>query len=1222
MKKQNVMGAGQIKVLCAFSAACTFAFPSLTLAEVGLVAAYTFNEGSGTTVADVSGNNNTGALGSGITWSAQGKFGNALTFNGAGSVTVPHAASLNLTTGMTLEAWVFPTTASTSDRSPTVVLKEYVDGQLSVYGFGTGPSPDGPADAFYGPDAFFMDTTGIPRGINAPPNLPLNAWSHLAATYDAATSILSVYVNGVLRTSQGLSDGSITTSIGPVRIGGNNVLPGAFFQSLIDEVRIYNRALSQSEIQTDMNTPVAPPVPDTTSPTATTGLTATVTSTSQIDLAWSAATDNVGVTGYRVERCQGVGCTIFAQVATSSGTSFSDTGLTPATSYGYRVRAADAAGNLGAYSNIRSATPPATDTTPPTAPAGLTATAVTSSQVNLSWTPSTDNLGVTSYQVERCQGAGCTTFSQIATPSQTSYSNFGLTAATSYSYRVRAVDAAGNLGPYSVVSVTTQAADTTPPTAPSGLTATAVNGKRIDLNWTASTDNVGVNVYNLERCQGASCTNFAQIRSPVPASFIDDTVSAGNTYRYRVRAADGSANLGAYSNIASATTPIDTTPPTAPSGLTATAVNSSQINLTWTASTDNLGVDIYEVYRCQGASCTNFVLVSSPRVTSAIDTGLAAATTYRYKVRAKDVALNPSAYSSILSVTTQATDTTPPSVPSGLTGSVTSSQVNLSWTASTDNVAVTGYRIERCQGASCSTFAQIGTSTIVSFSDTGVTAATSYSYRVRAADAAGNLSVYSNIISVTIQAADTTAPTAPTGLAATAASASQINLTWTASTDDVGVTGYQVDRCQGAGCTTFAQVATSTGTSFNDTGLAPSTSYSYQVRAADAAGNISANSSIATATTQAPPDTTAPTAPTGLSATAVSTTQINLAWTASTDNVAVTGYRVERCQGTGCTNFVEIAAPTATSFNDMNIATATNYAYRVRASDAAGNLSAYSNVVSAMANAVFLTVTSPAAGAVIASDTVTVSGTFSGPSNTGIAVNGVVAVIIGDTFVASSVPLQAGANTLTVTLTTPNNQTATQTLSLSSTGPALIEVLASPTHGVAPLPVTFTINNRTGNAIQSVQANYSGAGSFASVDPRTLSNSYTASGIYQATFIITDSTGATYQQTVPISVQDTAQIDQMLQTAWWGFTTALAAGDTTQALQYFNTQAQQKFQSVFQTLATDLPQIVGSFSPPQLVSVTDQMGEYAINRTINGVEQIFFIYFIRDVDGVWRIDDM
>src|SRR5438094_9313830 len=98
----------------------------------------------------------------------------------------------------------------------------------------------------------------------------------------------------------------------------------------------------------------APP-PDTQPPTAPTGLTAVATSGSQINLMWMAATDDVGVTGYLVERCQGSGCTAFAQIAAVNGTSFSDTGLSPNTRYSYRVRATDAAGNFGGYSNVASA---------------------------------------------------------------------------------------------------------------------------------------------------------------------------------------------------------------------------------------------------------------------------------------------------------------------------------------------------------------------------------------------------------------------------------------------------------------------------------------------------------------------------------------------------------------------------------------------------------------------------------------------------------------------------------------------------------------------------------------------------------------------------------------------------------------------------------------------------------------------------------------------------
>lgn len=136
---------------------------------------------------------------------------------------------------------------------------------------------------------------------------------------------------------------------------------------------------------------------------------------------------------------------------------------------------------------------------------------------------------------------------------------------------------------------------------------------------------------------------------------------------------------------------------------------------------------------------------------------------------------------------------------------------------------------------------------------------------------------------------DTTPPSAPGNLTVTTVLATQINLSWTASTDNVAVTGYKVERCQGTSCSNFAQIATPTATTLSDTGLAGSTPYSYRVRATDAASNLSNYSSIATSTPTAPPDTQPPTAPTGLVAIGFSSTQINLTWSASTDNVAVTG---------------------------------------------------------------------------------------------------------------------------------------------------------------------------------------------------------------------------------------------------------------------------------------------------------------------------------------------
>lgn len=206
----------------------------------GLVAAYGFNEGSGTTAGDSSGGGRNGTL-SNATWSTAGRFGNALAFNGTNAwVTVNDANALDLTNGMTLEAWVNPT-ANSGWR--TVLLKER-PGSLAYALYS--------ADDTGQPPAGYVNRGGIDVNATGTSALPLNTWSHLATSYDGAA--LRLYVNGTLVQTRALS-GNISTSNNPLRIGGNAVW-GEYFGGLIDEVRVYNRALTPAEIQTDMNTPI------------------------------------------------------------------------------------------------------------------------------------------------------------------------------------------------------------------------------------------------------------------------------------------------------------------------------------------------------------------------------------------------------------------------------------------------------------------------------------------------------------------------------------------------------------------------------------------------------------------------------------------------------------------------------------------------------------------------------------------------------------------------------------------------------------------------------------------------------------------------------------------------------------------------------------------------------------------------------------------------------
>ncbi len=285
--------------------------------------------------------------------------------------------------------------------------------------------------------------------------------------------------------------------------------------------------------------------------------------------------------------------------------------------------------------------------------------------------------------------------------------------------------------------------------------------------------------------------------------------------------------------------PTDTTAPTVPTNLAAAAVSSSQINLTWTASTDAVGVTGYKVFR-------NGTQVGTPSTNSYSDTNLTASTQYSYTVSANDAAGNNSAQSTASTVTTPAAaqDTTPPTISSVSSSGITQTGATIAWTTNESSDTQVSYGLTTAYGSNTTLDTSLVTSHSVTLS--GLTANTVYHYKVASKDAAGN-SASSPDQTFTTQAqpvSDTTAPSIPTNLAATAVSASAINLTWTASTDAVGVTGYKIYR---AG----TQVGTSVTNSYSDTGLTASTQYSYTVSANDVAGNNSVQSTNASATTLA-----------------------------------------------------------------------------------------------------------------------------------------------------------------------------------------------------------------------------------------------------------------------------------------------------------------------------------------------------------------------------------
>ncbi len=959
---------------------------SASMAQSGPVGWWKLDEGSGTSAADSSTYANSGTLVSSPVW-ATGRVGPyALTFNGTTNyVNVPNASGSldNLqATAMTLSAWIKPT--------------------------GTGGGGGG---RIIEKGGWFLAMAATPvvrltcqdtGGYRNSTTIALNTWTHVTATWDGLGpgSGMHLYINGVAADgTANAGTGSPGSDVGSASIGNRASDQARGFAGTIDDVRVYNRVLSAAEILA---------LADSTAPSAPGGLGATAPSGSQVNLNWTASTDSVGVTGYLLERCQGAGCSSFAQIAAPTTTAYSDTGLTPATSYTYRVRATDANTNLSAYSTSSTVTTPSgADTTPPSTPASLSATAASSSQMNLSWTASTDNVGVTGYRVERCQGASCTTFAQIATPATTTYSDTGLSASTNYSYRVRATDAAGNLSGYSnTASATTSAASSSTiayvqsnsaspnnsalATLSAAFTSaqSAGNLNVVAIGWGSSTIGISSvtdtkgNSYTLAvgpttMVGGGATTTIYYAKNIVAAAAGANTVTV--TFSSAVPFPD--IRMAEYSGI-STTNPLD---------VTATATGTSTLANSGSVTTTN----------------ANDLLVGSNWFVLGTTSAGAGYTQRQISgwdgdILEDQIVSTVGPYSATAPITTSSAwimqmaafraagsvaDTTPPSTPAGLASPAKSdSQINLTWTASTDDVGVTNYLIERCLTSTC-TFAQIASNPSATYVDTSVTAATSYNYRVRATDAGGNLSQYSNTTTAATSAAvtytcpttgsstvcyfydeagrlkvvqhdnstrqvyvldavgnrasvnakDTTIPSVPTGLAGQGVSATQINLTWTASTDAgiSGVAGYTIYR----GGT---QIGTSTTASYSDTaGLVGSTGYTYTVAAYDSSGNSSVQSAPVTVYTV---DITAPSVPTGLVATAVGVTQINLTWQPSTDSPpvgaggsGVSNYKIYRDESTQA-----LGTTSSANYPDTSVLPGSTHTYRVAAFDGAGNNSGLS----------------------------------------------------------------------------------------------------------------------------------------------------------------------------------------------------------------------------------------------------------------------------------------
>ncbi|HYS07138.1 MAG TPA: LamG-like jellyroll fold domain-containing protein [Myxococcales bacterium] len=675
----------------------------------GLIAAYAFSEGGGTTTADASGNAISGTL-SGATW-ATGKNGSALSFNGTTAyVNLGSSAALAPTGSITVSAWV--------NESGNVVD----DGIVIARSNGSGgwelkSSPDTGARTFafgvYNPSGAYVGRYS--KTVRA-----LGSWYHVAGVYDAAGQALHVYVNGVL--DDGALRGSVPASISvaPVSASIGKRTGGFNIKGAIDDVRAYGRALSQAEVQTDMSTAVGGvSSPDTVAPSAPSSLVATVVSSSRIDLAWTAATDNTGVAGYRIFRNG-------AASATSTVASFSDVGVSASTTYAYAVSAFDAAGNESGQSAAVSTTTPApsaADTIAPTvslsAPANgatVTGTAVAVSANAL------DDAGVAGVQflLDGASLGAENTASPWSVTWNTTTASSGV-----HILSARARDVAGNVG---IAANVTVIVDNQPPTG-----SVVINGDAAATRSTAATltlsaaDALGT-VTQMRFSNTGTSFSTAEAYATTRAWTL--STGAGTKIVY----AQFKDAAGNWSGSFTDTIVLDTTAPLI-SAVSVSNVTISAVNISWTTDEPATSRVEYGTSNLYG----NLTPIASSLVTAHTVTvgGLQPQTTYNFRVRSRDAAGNERLGSNGTFTTASLVDTTPPSVPTGVaTRALSSSQIAVTWAASTDNLAVAGYRVFR-DGV------QIATAPGTSWSDAGLAVATSYTYAVAAFDPAGNVSAQS-----------------------------------------------------------------------------------------------------------------------------------------------------------------------------------------------------------------------------------------------------------------------------------------------------------------------------------------------------------------------------------------------------------------------------------------------------------------------------------------------
>jgi len=300
-----------------------------------------------------------------------------------------------------------------------------------------------------------------------------------------------------------------------------------------------------------------------------------------------------------------------------------------------------------------------------------------------------------------------------------------------------------------------------------------------------------------------------------------------------------------------------------------------------------------------------------------------------------------------------------------------------------------------------------------------------------------------------------------------------------------------------------------------------------------------------------------------------------------------------------------------------------SYTVTARAIDRVGNQAEASIALSV--SAFRIEIISPVNGATInKSRTIVYGKMYEQTGETGVVVNGVLAEVQGGDF-AVIVPLQIGQNIITATATRPDGIQGQAQITINiETQEEFIRLTATPTSGILDqtgiLNVTFEAEAYLVNPVSSYSWDFNGDGTPETTGTEaTVIAQYQFPGIYFPRVTVTDNQGNTFTETTLVSILSREELDALLRAKWEGMKGALSQGNITEALNYFVNDSREEYREIFELLAPQLPGLVSTMREINMVEIKGNMAEYYIKRFQRGVDISYFIYFIKDENGIWRI---